>query len=154
MIIAISFWILTLTSCCYAWLWGGRAGRLAASMIVAASALSFPAVYFGEAYYRTEDAILAVDLALLIGLYVLSLRSERYFVLWMTGFHLVAVISHFSTLLLPDVAAQIYRALSSFWALPTALVMFFGVRADRRANLLEDDGNVAPEIHREQVHSL
>lgn len=152
MLIGMTFWILTLASCSYAWWRGGPDGRLAAAMIVAASVLSYPAGEIGAHYHRTEDAILAVDIALLVGLYALSLRSRRFFILWMTGFHLVAVVSHFSTLLLPDVAANIYRALSSFWALPIALVMFFGVRADWRANLFIDDGDVAPENHHEEAH--
>ena len=154
MIVGLTFWILTLASCAYAWWRGGTDGRLAAIMIMAASVLSYPAGEIGARYHRTEDAILVVDLALLVGLYTLSRRSRRFFLLWMTGFHMVAVMSHFSTFLLPDIAANIYRALSSFWAVPIALVMFFGIRADRKAHLFMDDGDVAPEIHREEAHSI
>ncbi|WP_300973147.1 hypothetical protein [Sphingomonas sp. LHG3406-1] len=136
MIIGIAFWTLTLASCTYASWRGGTDGRIVAILILGASLLSIPAADTGAAFVRTEHGILVVDFLLLIGLAAMAMRSERYFILWVTGFHLVAVASHLSTVVAPDFTPRIYRALSSFWALPIALVMFFGIRADHRSGLL------------------
>ncbi|GAA4024865.1 hypothetical protein GCM10022280_27190 [Sphingomonas swuensis] len=136
MVIGLAFWLLTLSTCAYAWTRGGRDGRLAAGLILGASLLSVPATLIGAHWARTEQAVFVIDIALLAGLYALALRSQRYFVIWLAGLHLVAVISHMSTLLAPDFAPRIYRALSNFWAVPMSLVMFFGIRADVRSAFL------------------
>ncbi len=126
------FWLLTVVGCGYAAVLGGRDGRWAASLIIAASALTIPATRMGESWARTEYLILLVDLFLLMGLYTLALLSRRYFPLWMTGFHLIAVVTHLSTLLAPRYAPEIYRALGSLWAIPMTLVMMWGIHLDRR----------------------
>lgn len=132
MLIALLFWMLTLLCCGYAIRFGGRDGRWAAFLILAASLLSLPPTLMKGAYADTELIIFAVDLLLLAGLYALMLSSGRYWPIWMTGFHLVAVVTHISTMLVPDFTPQIYRAMGSFWAIPISLVLIIGVELDRR----------------------
>lgn len=50
----------------------------------------------------------------------------------MAGFHLIAVLTHFSTLLVLEFAPPIYRALGSLWAVPMTLSMMWGIHLDRR----------------------
>lgn len=133
MVIGLLFWALTLLCCSYAILFGGRDGRLAAFLILAASALSLPPMFMGEAYGETELIIFAVDLLLLASLYLLMLGSRRYWPIWMVGFHLIAVVTHLSTLLEPSFKPLIYWAMGSFWAIPVLLSMLIGVELDRRA---------------------
>lgn len=133
MLIASLFWALTLLCCSYAILFGGRDGRWAAFLILAASALSLPPMFFEEAYAETELIIFAVDLLLLGSLYVLMLASRRYWPIWMVGFHLVAVVTHLSTLLAPRFTPLVYWAMGSFWAIPVLLSLLIGVELDRRA---------------------
>ena len=135
MLIALLFWALTLVCCSYAILFGGRDGRWAAFLILAASVLSLPPMYFEAAYAETEVLIFVVDLLLLAGLYALMLTSRRYWPIRMTGFHLIAVVTHLSTLLAPRFAPLIYWAMGSFWAIPMPLAMIIGVELDRRAML-------------------
>lgn len=130
--IGLLFWLLTMVGCGYAAAAGGKDGRWAAFLIIAASLLTIPATRLGQDWARTEYLILVVDLALLAGLSVLALRSRRFFPLWMTGFHLIAVLTHVSTLLAPDFAPPIYRALESLWAIPMTLAMMWGIHLDRR----------------------
>jgi hypothetical protein len=61
------------------------------------------------------------------------LVSRRYWPIWMTGFHLVAVASHISTLIAPGFTPEIYRALAGVWAIPILLSLLLGVELDRRA---------------------
>jgi hypothetical protein len=103
-------------------------------LVLGAAVLTIPAARFGRHWVRTEDAIFAVDLALLAGLYILMLSSRRYWPIWMTGFHIVAVVTHLSTILEPSFTPRIYRALESFWAIPVLLSMLLGVELDRRAS--------------------
>jgi hypothetical protein len=133
MIIGILFWLLTLLCCSYAFVFGGRDGRWGAFLLMAATLLTIPALLLGNAWRHTELAILAVDIALLVGLYSLMLFSRRYWPIWMTGFHLVAVVSHLSTMLAPSFTPEIYRALASVWSIPLTLSLLLGVELDRRA---------------------
>lgn len=130
--IGILFWLLTIVGCGYAAVLGGRDGRWAALLIIGASVLTIPATRLGESWGQTEYLILAVDLALLCGLYLLTLQSQRYFPLWMTGFHLIAVSTHVGTLVAPGYAPEIYRALGSVWAIPMTMCMMWGIHLDRR----------------------
>jgi hypothetical protein len=135
MLIGLLFWLLAVTSCIYAIVFGGKDGRLAALLIIAASVLTVPAAHMGRAWGELETARLMVDLGLLLGLYVLMLSSRRYWPIWMTGFHLIAVATHVSVMIAPGFTPQIYRALQSFWAIPVLLSFMIGVELDRRAGL-------------------
>ena len=129
------FWALTLVACGYATAAGGRDGRWAVSLLIAASLLTIPATRLGQHWARTEFGVFSVDLALLAGLYALVLRSRRYFPVWMAGLHLIAVTTHLSTMLAPDITPRLYRAMESVWAVPITLCMVFGIAMDRRAGI-------------------
>jgi hypothetical protein len=134
-IIGLLFWLLALLCCGHAIAFGGRDGRWAAALIIAAAVLTAPAILLGRAWGATELTILAVDLALLAGFYSLMLSSRRFWPIWMTGFHLVAVTTHLATALAPGFTPAIYRALESMWSIPVLLSLVIGVELDRRAGL-------------------
>lgn len=144
MLTLVLFWTLTATGCAYAAAAGGRDGRWAAIMIVAASVLSVPAILLGRGWTGTDHGVLAVDVLLLVGLYGLSLRSRRFFSLWMCGFQLVAVTTHLATMLVPDFTPGIYRAVESIWAIPITLAMIAGIALDVRHEERSPDPNAAP----------
>lgn len=132
MIIGVLFWLLVIVACGHAIALGGRDGRWAACLVIAASLLTLPATLLGSGWGKTELAILTVDFLLLIGLYVLMLGSRRYWPIWMVGFHLVAVASHLGTIVVPDFTPAIYRAVGSLWAIPMLLAMVLGIELDRK----------------------
>jgi hypothetical protein len=133
MLIASLFWALTLLCCSYAILFGGRDGRWAAFLFLAAAGLTFPAELLGRAWGETEWLVLGVDFAFLAAMYALMLSSRRYWPIWMTGFHLITVVTHLSTMMAPSFAPMIYWAMGSFWAIPVLLALLIGVELDRRA---------------------
>jgi hypothetical protein len=133
MLIGGLFWFLALLCCGQAVCFGGRDGRWAAFLIVAASILTVVAAKIDRSWAEIEMARFAVDVFLLAGLYALMLTSRRYWPIWMVGFHLLAVVTHLSTLLVPDFTPRIYRAIQSFWAIPVLLSLLIGVARDRRA---------------------
>ncbi|MEA3040561.1 MAG: hypothetical protein QOC65_50 [Sphingomonadales bacterium] len=133
MSIGLLYWLLALLCCTYAIVFGGRDGRWAGFLFLIASGLTIPAGRLGKAWGETELLVLGVDLSFLVGLYVLMLTSRRYWPIWMVGLHLVAVVTHLSTMLTPDFTPRIYRAMESFWAIPVLLSLLIGVELDRRA---------------------
>ncbi|QAY79047.1 hypothetical protein [Sphingosinicella sp. BN140058] len=133
MLIGLLFWLLAGLSCGYAIVFGGKDGRWAAFLIIAAALMTIPAARVGRAWGSTEMAIFAVDSVLLFGFYGLMLASRRFWPIWITGFHLIAVATHFSTMLAPAFTPAIYRALESMWAIPIQLTLLLGVELDRRA---------------------
>lgn len=135
MLIGILFWSLTIIGCLYAALLGSRDGRWAALLITSASLLSIPAALLSGGWARTEHALFTVDALLLVGLLTLAMKSDRYFPIWMAGFQLISVLTHLSTLMAPDFAPKIYRALGSLWAMPITVSMMWGIYLDRRNNL-------------------
>lgn len=140
------FWLLTAVGCSYAALLGGRSGRCAAMLILGASLLTIPATRLGYQWEQTEFLLLAVDLALLAGLISLSLKSRRFFPIWMAGFHLIAVLTHISTMISPEFTPKIYRAVESLWAVPMTFAMMWGIHMDRLRSKV-------PKKHREQLSS-
>lgn len=131
--IGLLFWLLTAVACGYAAAFGGRDGRWAACLIILASLLTIPAALFGGRYGRFEWDVFVIDASLLAGLYVLALNSRRWWPLWMTAFHLVAVASHLSTTVAAGFLADVYFAAASFWAVPMSIAMIVGVTLDHRA---------------------
>ncbi|MHA6717876.1 hypothetical protein ACX40Y_00355 [Sphingomonas sp. RS6] len=107
-------------------------------MIVAAAILTIPASRIGAHFGRAEPAVFAVDLCLLAGLYLLSLVSRRWWPIWATGFHSLAVLSHMSAGLVSGFVADVYFAAASCWAIPTLVSIVAGIWLDRRADLLPD----------------
>jgi hypothetical protein len=137
-LIDLLFWMLTILSCSYAGLQGGRDGRRAAVMIVGAATLTIPASYIGGYFGRLEPAVLAVDVALLVGLYLLAIYSRRWWPIWASGFHCLAVLSHLSAAIVTGFVADVYFAASSCWAIPTLVSIVAGIWLDRRAELFPD----------------
>ena len=133
MIIPLLFWLLTLAACAFAATLGGKDGRWAAALILIASALTVPVTLLGHAWRSPEAGVLAVDVLLLAGLYHLTLTSGRNFPIWMTGFHLVAVVTHLSVMMAPEATPKIYRAVAGLWAIPVTISMVLGIILDRRA---------------------
>jgi hypothetical protein len=135
MLIGLLFWMLTLLGCGYAVAAGAKDGRWACALLIGASVLSIPAAHIGHRWNQTEYAILVVDAVLLLGLIALMLKSDRFFPIWMAGFQLASVATHFSTIIVPGFTPGVYRGLESVWALPITLSMVLGIFLDRRVSL-------------------
>ncbi|HEX8642891.1 MAG TPA: hypothetical protein VF702_03145 [Allosphingosinicella sp.] len=131
--IGILFWMLALICCGHAILFGGRDGRWVSFVFLVTAGLTIPAGRLGKAWGETELLVLGVDLILLAGLYAVMLASRRYWPIWMVGFHLLAVVTHLSTMLTPDFTPRLYRAMGTFWVIPLLLSLLIGVELDRRA---------------------
>lgn len=79
--------------------------------------------------------VFLVDLGLMVGLYILAMRSRRYWPLWVAGFHLITLTTHLATFAAPTYAFRVYFGLATIWAVPKLLVLAYGVELDRRAGI-------------------
>ncbi|WP_447726027.1 hypothetical protein [Sphingomonas koreensis] len=135
MLVALSFWALTLLCCSFAALFGGKSGRAIAIIYVGAVAATALATRDPQAWADPHLPALAVDLALLGALIWVVLHSNRWFPLWFTGFHLVAVVSHLASALAPGFAPKLYFLLQSLWSVPMLLTLVIGITLDRQAGI-------------------
>lgn len=138
MLVALSFWALTLLCCGFAALFGGKSGRAIALIYVAAVAATSLATRDPRAWSDPHLPALIVDLALLAALMWVVLWSSRWFPMWFTGFHLVAVVSHLASALAPGFAPKLYFLLQSLWSVPMLLTLAIGVMLDRQAGISDE----------------
>ena len=134
MLVAILFWLLLALCCSFAAVAGGSTGKTGAAMLIistlattAATTIFQPATGWSE----THVPVMAIDILLLCGLYMLALRSEAYWPLWATGFHLLTVSGHFATIIMPDFRLGVYFRFSSLWSLLVLMSMVVGISIDR-----------------------
>ncbi len=128
------FFLLVLVSTAsYAGWCGGWPERAGAAIMVAASLLSVvAAMSFYPGWDSPEAGILIVDLLMLAALINLALYSDRYWPLWVTSFHLIAVTIHLASLADRSVAALAYASAQEFWAYPMLVMLAVGTWNHRR----------------------
>jgi hypothetical protein len=124
------FWVFAALCCGFAAFVGGKTGRTGAAMIMTASVASAVAGEFGT-WAQTHFPVMAIDLLLLAGFYGLALRSQSYWPIWATGFHLITVVSHVAVLFGDSVRQMLYYGFGAFWSLPVMLAMVIGTVLDR-----------------------
>lgn len=138
MLVALSFWALTLSCCSFAALFGGKSGRAIAIIYVGAVAATALATRDPKAWADPHLPALIVDLALLVALMWVVSWSSRWFPTWFAGFHLVAVVSHLASVLAPGFAPKLYFLLQSLWSVPMLLTLVIGVMLDRQAGISDE----------------
>lgn len=134
MIIILLFWLIALCSCTYAWIFGGQEGRLASSMIIAATVGTCFAQFFDTQWRTVNLPVMAVDVMLWWALLGLVFKSRRYWPIWMAAAQTVAISVHVAVLIVPHFLAKIYAGLSTLCAIPCLLVMAWGIKLDRQAS--------------------
>ncbi|MFN3945312.1 MAG: hypothetical protein ACK4K7_10315 [Allosphingosinicella sp.] len=127
MMLQILYWT-TLAACLlFALKRGGADERIGAAVIAVGSLLSVGAAAAPNGRFQAaETGILIVDLAVLAAFLALALRSERFWPLWATGFHLVAVVTHGAMMVSPGVVPRAYALAQGFWAYPMLFAIAIG----------------------------
>lgn len=126
----IVFTIMLLACVAYASILGGRTGRAGSAIFIAATLLSNIAARFNPYWASTSFGVLWVDTGCLLGLLVLTLRSDRYWPIWALGFQSVAVATHLATIVAPDIVPRAYQAMAAFWSIPILVAMVTGTTLD------------------------
>jgi len=133
MTVILLFWIFATICCGYAFMFGERDGRIAATMIVVATIFSWVAQSVQQEWRVINIPVMLVDLALWIGQLALMLRSRRYWPIWMAAAQTLTIASHLATLVSSNFAQKSYAGLATVWAIPCLLCMVCGIALDRRA---------------------
>ncbi|KKC25971.1 hypothetical protein WP12_11605 [Sphingomonas sp. SRS2] len=128
----IFYGVLIWTIFVYALRRGGWEERLAIAGIIANAYLTVlvaspKAILFNH----IETPILLVDLGLLALLLFISLRSEKYWPLWITAMHALTTLAHLSPLV-PHMQPLGYWRAAASWSWPILIVLVFGIRAHHR----------------------
>lgn len=126
----IVFTIMLMACAAYASILGGRTGRAGSAIFIAATLLSNIAARFNPYWASTSFGVLWVDTGCLLGLLVLTLRSDRYWPIWALGFQSVAVATHLATIVAPDIVPRAYQAMAAFWSIPILVAMVTGTTLD------------------------
>lgn len=140
MLIPLLYQVLRTACWAYALVYGGKTARWAFVPFALAAMGSNLATGVGQSYTnptleRWEQInwlLLASDVGYLIAIYLIALRSRRYWPIWSAGFQLMCVLAHMGPLLDPASNPKIYRALESIWAVPMLLTMVIGIAIDRK----------------------
>lgn len=117
-------------SCFLSWKWGGLDEKLAAGGFVAATVASNLANT--SHYNHTETGVLFIDVALLVGLLVIALRSDRFWPMWAAAFQMVAVTVHVASLTETGNFAWAYAVGLIFWSYPVLIALMVGTWMEAR----------------------
>jgi hypothetical protein len=138
--IALLFWGLVLLCGGFAATYGGRAGRHIALIYFAACLATSWVTRDDLAWLHPHLPAFGVDLALLGALGWVAFRSDRWFPVWFTGLHVVAVTSHLASIVVPDFSPRVYFLVQALWSVPMLLTLAIGVALDRRAGVADAPG--------------
>lgn len=111
----------------YAFLRGGREERVVAAVCISASLLSL-AVFRPEdvSYSDFQPLIALIDFAVLAVFVGVSLRTRRFWPLWVAGTQLTTTVGHALKLLDPDLLPVVYGASLASWSYVHLLILAVG----------------------------
>lgn len=107
---------------------GGGAERAAAILQIVAqiASLSVNHFQFQHSYVTVRGELWAIDALLLIGLYIIALRSTRFWPLWIAGFQLLGVAGHVLRAMDTSMLPHGYQTIVNGVAWPMLAIMATG----------------------------
>lgn len=129
----ISYHLLLVASCTYAWLRGGWEGKCTSIMLLAASVLTTLGIAYLGWLFGQQALTFLIDFVLWLALLRIALTSARFWPLWIVGLHSLSVLTYLAWRINPTALPGVYTAVSAFWSIPILLTLGLGVFLDRRA---------------------
>lgn len=137
------FWAIQAVIAAWSFYAGGRSERLATMMMCLAAILTdVVGSAFNTHWHKPQLGVLAVDVALLIGLVLLALRSHRFWPLTVASLQLIAVLTHPALWIDPAILPFGYALMQGFWAYPMMLLVALGAWRHLKSH---DDGAGLPD---------
>lgn len=125
--------LLLLGVCFYAARFGDRPERIGAAIIAAGSLLTAAVSFSVNTDYRSVDlGLLVVDIVAWVLLLRLALSSNRYWPLWATAFHSIALLTHLAMFVDPSIVPEAYAHGQGLWAYPMLAALLAGAERCRR----------------------
>lgn len=149
--IAVFFTVL-IGVCLYAMWRGGAPERVAGVMMAAAAVLTalLPVVP-GVTFHIVEVPRLATDIALLAGLLVVTAYADRFWPIYCTGLHLLAVATHGVRAIDPHVLPIVYTRVTGWLGYPVLLILLIGTW--RHVGRVRRHGREFDWTHQRRRHS-
>ena len=145
MLTPLTYFAVMFAVAAYAFGRGKLDERLAASICVIGSAAT---LFLGRqevGYFADmEIGIAIVDILALVGFILLALWSNRFWPLWVAGFQLTSVLSHFIKAAHWELIPEVYAAAERFWIYPIFLAIVVGTWRSRRRWRSEQPHRVQP----------
>ena len=120
MIRIVIYYLLVFAGVGAAFRFGDRETRWGACICLVASLISSALLTFQNPV--AQDVAL-VDLAVLASFVLLSLKSSRFWPLWVAGFQLTTVLGHLLRILEPSLVDIAYAAAMRFWSYPILFIL-------------------------------
>ena len=138
MIVALVFWLFLLGAMAISWQAGDRRDRLMVAAMILASVLTIAARQT-FAYPASVIPVNLINTAMLVYALHYALKGRRYWPLWFVGVHGAGTLTGWTTILLDDAQhAWLLDMISGFWAIPSIVVMVWGLLLDQRAGVTND----------------
>jgi hypothetical protein len=116
-LIVIIYYTMLFVTMGLACLWGKRPEYIGAAVMVFGSIFSALATSARSVRFRSmEVGVFTVDLIMLLLFGWLALTSKRFWPIWVTGFHLCAILTHITVLLMPESLPLAYYHLQGKFA--------------------------------------
>ena len=124
---AYLYYMFLLVCCAHAIFRGARTEYFGAAIMVAGSLSTLAIAKMVEnSWTGVEAGMLAVDMIALAALIALALRSDRFWPMWATAFHLLAVSIHTAMAVAPQITPWAFATVAAFWAYPMLLALAIG----------------------------
>lgn len=119
--------------CLYAFFRGGWAERVTAGGILIASYVTVLVLSpLAVRYQFVEMPVMVVDIVLLLVLVGISLKSEKFWPLWLTAMQGLTILSHLAPYV-PHVLPWAYGNAVAIWIYPMLIVLGFAVHGHHRS---------------------
>lgn len=123
-----SLYLFFLIICCvYAIYRGSHCEYIGAAMMIIGSLITaIVASVFETTWTGLETGIFVVDVIFLLALIHLTIVSDRFWPMWATAFHLLAVAVHTAIMVAPEGTPWAFATGAAFWAYPMLLALAIG----------------------------
>jgi hypothetical protein len=127
------FRVLFLLTIIAAMVWGGRTERGVAVLFVAVWAASQALRAMADTrYLGFETGQLIIDMIMLIGLLIVTLRSGHWWLICATSFQAVGVLGHLAKLVNPVMSRMAYALMANISIYPAVIALAVGIWQHRR----------------------
>lgn len=132
--IAAAFWLFLACSLLMMTWHGGAEGSVVSAACALATLLTFVLNnYLG--FVAAQLVVALLDAALLVVGIAIALRSTKFWPIWFSGFHMIAVASGTASQVFAGALPKMYTDAAGFWALPALGAAVLGIMRDRQAGL-------------------
>lgn len=126
---AVVFWLFLLSAFGLIFRFGGSTERRFVGFLLSCSFLTL-VLHAILGMSASSVYVILIDALILIGALCVMAKSDAYWPIWFSGFHLIAVSTGLARILFPSSLPAIYGDAAGFWALPALLALVIGALAD------------------------